>query len=562
MGRHAATPPVSQPSRRSHRRPIIIGVAVVAVVAAAVGIGVSKLSGGSTPVASTGPKSQQAAPSSCSRQVHVITAGSFVPVLKKAATQLATGPQCVSIQSTVADGQQALNVVANAPDADVWIADDASWRNLPNDAKLDGTAGTVLATSPMYFVTQRGKVLDPAQSSWVGLAGVLAQQSGTTLVVSDPAASGDGMVAAGSLGDSIYSLSGALPSALDLMRIWQKGRTVSGTAPGLPQSANEVGVVPEYALLRSGAAEQYSVVAPTDATGMMRYTWNPTSSAVADPARSAALGVLRDALTGPRSAALLAAGDLRGPSGQPISDSGHETTALATLPQQHGKSLATLSQHHMYHVLTTWHPEQRKANILVVVDISGSMADPAPGTTTPLIATVQQGIRQFATLLPPTSYVGLWQFGYQLAPPNDYQSLVPTAPLDAEQQARFSSATNGLTAKQTGTGLYNTILAAYKDQQAHFQEGMPNEVIIFTDGKNQDAPDSINIGQLKAGLTAADPNKRVQVGVLAFRGQLPADDVTDALSPVGGQLDQLTTANDVLGAFVHAVSGGLTHGQP
>jgi NDP-sugar pyrophosphorylase family protein len=46
----------------------------------------------------------------------------------------------------------------------------------------------------------------------------------------------------------------------------------------------------------------------------------------------------------------------------------------------------------MFHVLTTWHPDRRRANLLVVVDVSGSMADPAPGTKKPLISLVSQGV--------------------------------------------------------------------------------------------------------------------------------------------------------------------------
>jgi hypothetical protein len=88
---------------------------------------------------------------------------------------------------------------------------------------------------------------------------------------------------------------------------------------------------------------------------------------------------------------------------------------------------------------------------------------------------------------------------------------------------------------------------------------MPNELLIFTDGKNEDTPNSITLDQLKSGLAAADPKKWVQIGVLGFRNELPVDQLTGALSPVGGQVNSLHTADDVLGAFVHAVSGGLTH---
>jgi Ca-activated chloride channel family protein len=537
-------------------------VAVIALAGAAVSVTVHQLGHRSSSHTAAGALAGLSSAAACTRQVHVVTASSFVPVLNEVSGSLASGSNCVVIKTTVADGQGAAHVVASSPDADVWIPDDASWRNLPNDAKLSGTAGSVIATSPMYFVTVKNAPLPAAESSWIGLAAVLSQQTGTRLVIRDPAASADGLVAAGSMGDAVFARSGPLQSALDLMRAWQKGRMVTGTAPAFPQTSSEVAVVPEYALQRSGRADKYNVTAPTDATGMMRFTWNPTAAAAADPDRTAALNALHDVLTGPDSTAVLAAKHLRGPTAQPIVQTGY--AAVAVLPAQNGKSLATLSEHHVWHVLTTWHPDQRKANILVVVDVSSSQGNTAPGSNLPLIQVVQQGVTQLATLLPPASHLGLWKFGYQLSPPNDYQVLAPTAALDPGQQQRFATATEQITAQNTGTALYDTILSAYKDQQAHFQNGMPNEVLIFTDGKNEAAPDSISIDQLKASLAATDPTKRVQIGVLAFRGPAfrgpaPVDELTDALSPVGGQVDTLNNANDVLGAFVHAVSGGLTH---
>jgi hypothetical protein len=37
------------------------------------------------------------------------------------------------------------------------------------------------------------------------------------------------------------------------------------------------------------------------------------------------------------------------------------------------------------------------------------------------------------------------------------------------------------------------------------------------------------------------------------------DAFSAALAPIDGQIDTINTAEEVLGAFVHAVSGGLTH---
>ncbi len=47
--------------------------------------------------------------------------------------------------------------------------------------------------------------------------------------------------------------------------------------------------------------------------------------------------------------------------------------------------------------------------------------------------------------------------------------------------------------------------------------------------------------------------------MLGFGNRLPVDAFSAALAPINGQIDTIGSADEVLGAFVHAVSGGLTH---
>ena len=159
----------------------------------------------------------------------------------------------------------------------------------------------------------------------------------------------------------------------------------------------------------------------------------------------------------------------------------------------------------MFHVLTTWHPDRRRANLLVVVDVSGSMADPAPGTKKPLISLVSQGVEQVGALMPDDSRVGLWEFGARLDAPRDYRVIVADRPLDAVQRDRLNAAARKLKALNTGTGLYDTILAAYRAQLANFSSDMPTEVMVFTDGRNEDDPNSISLTALRKALASQRP---------------------------------------------------------
>lgn len=491
----------------------------------------------------------------CARRLRVVTAAAYASVLKQAATTLDSGSDCVGVDITTADGSAAASAVATTG-ADAWIADDASWPQLPSTAKLAPGHGTVLATSPMYLVTVKSAapLTGPART-WLGMGRLLAQPTPRQLVVADPATSGAGMVAVGAMAGAVLGASGPLVSALDMMRAWQSGTTVPAAAATVPQTASQLAVVPEYALLTSGKAPDYQVVAPTDAAALMRFTLLPTARAAADPAQAAALDRLRATLTGTAVAAARSAAGLRGPTWPAAAPSNQSGVAL---PAQPATALPTMAEHLMYHVLSTWNPALRRTNMLLVVDVSGSMSERTAGSTSPKIDLVRQGIQQVESLLPAAAQLGLWQFGSQLAPPNDWQAVVPTAPLTSGQRAAVTTAATNLAVRPIGTGLYDTILAAYRYQQAHYTPGVPDQVVVFTDGVNEDDPASISLSGLTAGLAATDPAKRVQLSVFGFGNAVPTDTLSAALRPVGGQVDQLADATDVIGAFVHAVSGALS----
>jgi len=432
---------------------------------------------------------------------------------------------------------------------------------LPGPEKLAsaGTAssGTIIATSPLYIVTRATAPPLPNDArSVLGLTRELSRANAPLhLALRDPSATGDGMVAAGAMAFAVLAADGPLVSALDLLRVWQAGRTITQPGQGLPTGADQVSIVPEYALLASRHAGDYAAIAPTDGTPMLRYTWLPTASAAADPDKTSALTQLFQALSGGSAEAAYAASGLRGPVWPARAP---DAASAAKLPAFKAAPMDAVPEHLMYHVLATWQPALRRSNMLIVLDVSRSMADAAPGTRTSKLALAQQGISRVAGLLPDNALLGLWEFGSQLAPPADWQSLVAPAPLDRAQRSAIAKAGAHLHAHTTGTGLYDTITAAYRYQQDHYRTDMPNEVVVFTDGVNQDHPVTISLGRLNSAMAATEPNKRVQLSIFGIGNSLPADDLTAALEPVGGQVDLVSTPDQVLGAFVHAVSGALS----
>lgn len=493
----------------------------------------------------------------CQRSVKVVTASSFAPVLERLAPSLASGPDCVRLDTLVADGREAPGRVAERQ-ADVWIPDDASWiATAPKDLLAEegeGGAGTVLATSPIFMVADRatsGRVTG-AGGTWLGLAGLLdPRRPGVRLAIRDPNSSGDGMVATGSLGESVWLERGMDASAMALSTALTVTRTVRDASPALPR-AGEVGLVPEYALLAAPDSPDRVVLTGRDHTALLRFSWQPTALALDTTERAAALTRLFTALKQDAGPALAAA-RLRGPKAEPLKDSGR-------LPAISAKPFEVLGPHHVDHVFASWYVQDRRTSLLVVVDVSGSMGETAPGSRSRIIDLVRQGCLAVGRLLPEASSLGVWEFGSMLAPPVDHRTLLPTGPLDDAQRAALSGAVSRLQPRTTGTGLYDTTLAAYRAAVAAYRPGEPNQVLIFTDGRNEDDPVSISARQLAAGLeAAADPRRPVQLTVVAYGSRPEIPVLEKAIKPVDGYLSKVTTADQVAAAFVHVAAAGL-HG--
>jgi hypothetical protein len=137
-------------------------------------------------------------------------------------------------------------------------------------------------------------------------------------------------------------------------------------------------------------------------------------------------------------------------------------------------------------------------------------------------------------LLDDTWAVGVWIFSTQLDGGNDWNQLVPVGPLSSQRQ-RLAGALPAIQPKPNGgTGLYNTVLAAYKNVQAGWDPGRVNSVLIMTDGKNEDAP-GLTLDRLVDDLKkAADPKRPVEVIALGIGDQVSQAELERITSTTGG----------------------------
>ena len=480
----------------------------------------------------------------CATDVRVVAAASFAPVIEYLMPALKeAGDDCLDVTLDVVDGRAAPSRAAQLK-ADVWIPDDASWTAAAKRLQLapKGTlgSGTVIATSPIFMVTDAATAdrVRTAGGSWRGLAGLVGDPAGVRLAVRDPAGSGEGLVAAGALGEGVWVAQGMDASSLALSRALPHTRTVAGDKPALPQPG-EVGLVAEYSLLGEKGGMTY--LPGTDHSAVLRYTFLPTQAGMD---HQAAVTRLLDALRGTRADEALAAAKLRRADTLPVAGA-----PVSPLPGLAAKPFDVLGAHHVDHVFATWYPADRRTSLLMVVDTSGSMASPAPGTNTPVIDLVRQGGRSLGTLLPDDAQVGLWEFGAA------YREVLPPAPLAPEHRAAWAAAVDGLAARNTGTGLYDTILAAYTTARDSYVDGMPNQVFVFTDGRDEtpvDAP------QLATALAAAkDPKRPVQLSIVSYGREKDRAALETVVKAVDGNVETPETVDEVGAVFIHVAAGGL-----
>jgi Ca-activated chloride channel family protein len=170
---------------------------------------------------------------------------------------------------------------------------------------------------------------------------------------------------------------------------------------------------------------------------------------------------------------------------------------------------------------TAWRLLTRRLSLLGLFDVSGSMADPVPGSTQSKLDVARAAAQAALGFFDPSDSIGLWEFSRRLDGDRDYRVLVPLGPAGQRvgpfpNRQVASVAAYRQMVPRTATGLYDSILAAYRSATAEYRADATNTVVVITDGKNED-PGSITLPQLLAQLRSLhDPAKPVHIVTLAY----------------------------------------------
>jgi Ca-activated chloride channel homolog len=259
-----------------------------------------------------------------------------------------------------------------------------------------------------------------------------------------------------------------------------------------------------------------------------------------EPAKASAAKELFAMLTGAGFKNRLAAQSLRAadgnwgqgfkaPQGAPSPARGATSAGPAGQGADGGLDPAQIQQ-----ATSVWSVATQSGRMLCVIDVSGSMkakVATANGATREQV-TVAAALKGLS-LFDDSWSIGLWTFSTKLQGNQDYRQLVPIRPLSSNRRA-LQQGLASVQPSSGNTGLYDTLLAAYKEVQEDWEPGKVNSVVLFTDGKNDD--DGITQKQLIDQLKKLrDPEQPVQVIIIGIGSDVSRSELEQVTNVTGGK---------------------------
>ncbi len=464
---------------------------------------------------------------------------------------------CTDFQVTARDSATTMNSLLHGMDApQLWIPESVRWVTKVNrsaDLPVEIAAPSV-ATSPVVVAGKTGSVpraaawtdvlrtpgmrLGNPQTSAVAEAPILAaaaeqQKSGT-----DPAAAEQAMVAAA--------------QAQSMQLSADAGSAEDGTADPVDvlRSSGGPAVVTEQQVAQLG--DGFAAAVPDSGTVMMDYPLVVTAPGDERDAAAGRADDLMSALGSDSARDALTAHGFR-TDGAPLPD-GRGVGAVAALQIPDPAAAET--------ALKKWSVLAVPVRSLVLFDVSGSMSYAAGGGNSRMQLT-QQAARIGESLFPDNTQLGLWAFSLNLdGPQRDHRELVPVRRLDAPAESGSGTQREAVGAAVDelgglvggGTGLYDTVSAAYRTVQSTYDPNAVNSVIVLTDGENED-PVSLTKQQLLDQLhREADPARPVLIITIGITDDADAEVLQEISEATGGSSYLARNPADIPKVFAQAIA--------
>jgi hypothetical protein len=445
---------------------------------------------------------------------------------------------------------------------DVWVPDSSSWllRLRGAASGFAPTNGTSIARSPVVVAMPEPVAATvgwpKAKLSWSDLLGQLTNGTSIRPGVVEPTRDAAGLSGLLALGAAAQAAGpNAAQASTAVLRLLAAGKSAlrQDLLAKFPRSADPASVASSLsaAPLSEEDVVRYNATKPPIALAALYLDPAPMSLdypyAVmpgTDPMKAKAADGLFRVLNTPDFRNRLGVQHLRAPDGTwgtgfepPTGAPSPAGSPQVTASPAGGAAAGGLDAAVVERTLATWTAVTLPGRMLAVIDISGTMrgAVPTAGGATRMQITKQAAGRGLS-LFSDDWAVGLWIFSTNMGGGKDWKELVPIGPVSTRRN-QLLGALQTVEPKPNGdTGLYDTILAAYKNVQEGWQGGRVNSVVILTDGIGNDDPGGgIALAPLLEQLKKIKDDKRpVQVIIIGLGDQVHKDPLEQITKTTGG----------------------------
>lgn len=461
--------------------------------------------------------------------LHVAAAAAVVPLLEGLADQA-----CVDLTVDVTDGVTGAAEL-HAGEIDAWVADSREYglaAGLEAAAAAPSTAWSpvVLAAAPAT-----ASAIDPAALSWASLIQSPGQLAGRPVSVAEDASgiqvsvtslfSG---IAASATGDTTAAVAVA-GNALAHLGRFSAAEGSSAVGPDTLRITEARNVVAGDAIL-----------APAPGVPVLEYPWLGDTASPAAARLLAALGT-------PEATALRADLGLIDPNQSSYTlPSGAQVAAIPATDLSRARTAFVLAGQ-----------GNLPAHTLAIVDVSGSMSAPTPEGT--LLDTVKQGFTVVLSTLAAETSIGIWQFSYDPDGGAHHREVTPFMLVGDGRDTMLGAAATVQVDEDGGTALYTTVVDAVRTVRDQWKPDYVNKVLLFTDGRNEDAPGTLDLANALATLTAeADPEHPVSLVMFAAGdADVPALQQLVAANDGEGGVYPISSPAQVVGAITTSIGDEL-----
>lgn len=451
--------------------------------------------------------------------IHLTTAASLRPMVDQGVASIEDDDPCLDIEVSDGSTKDVLATLSdpNAKVPDLWIPDNPSWSSPLQKAGYQGTVvAESLAQSPV------GLVSGPSISrptSWFS-----SLQSGR-LTTSDPDLDGASALAllapfAESKQTGVSKaqvLEAYVPVAQSYGENLQAEKVASDPANVTATSTQQIPMTERDFIAARRTNSELTMVAPRTGVPVLRL---PLLSVA--KANLGALGKSNDG-KGARAGRALAhwfasqegrAAVVEGDFRVSGAGSGGVDVGLGN-----AKHLKPVRPQLAEEALRSWNTSAYPSSMLVLVDVSGSMNNVAKGGRSRIDLTAEAASVALDRL-PDQARIGLWIFATDLGgKQTPYKELAGLKALDAKtgnmshrQFLRAQLPTVLGSVRDAGTNLNDTVYAAYKYALKNYDDRWFNNVVVMTDGANDDSSSLSEAELIKSIEDIRDPvNKPVRI---------------------------------------------------